>query len=955
MLIAIFAAAPCDGSDEDLFAVAVPPDALIILDMSGSMNWDVAGTSSPPPPDRRIDIAKSVIHDLLDEDDDGDIDRDDENSLKVRLGYMRFHNIGEYENDDGDPFTGNIRVFTREGSNPSTEIGARYADIWAKVSDPAEEASGCTPLGATLVEAKKYFVEHVNPEDEAKLCRLKYIIFVTDGSDTVGCNGNCGEAEDLNPGMWKRRMLTVQRAKEAHRAGIKVFAVGFGGDMPEHLKRTLNWMAKYGGTDDPLVDNAGDPTGYDIDRYIPKDADGNDLEACLTDDSLMAQADPSIYALSGYAFLANNAAELSQALKTILRYVQSQPYYIASPTVPSIRLSDAEGEDHVVYISSFVPNGSPFWKGDLKKYRSNTDGTLPVGEDGNPLGSSLFWSASDQLQTASPNARNIKTYVNGAMVDFSFNNLTNADLDVDLDQDREELMNHIRGIDAFDMNGNRNRTEEREWKLGDIYHSSAVIVGSPSRFFQDGGFSGPGGFYEDNRNRRKVIIVGANDGMLHAFDARTGNEVWAFIPQSVLRTLKLMETDHTYYVDGSPKVADVWSGLNDRQKAPSEWRTVLICGLRKGGKHYFALNITNTLEPEFLWEFPSRNKNYNYDQILAKLGQSWSDPAIGKVKVEQAGSLVEKWVAFIGGGYDPIDQRKGTEAITGKAFFVIDVMTGDIVREFSGIEFMTHSFPSPPALLDTNADGFVDRVYIGDLGGQMWVFNVSFDAINNLSESRWNARRLFAAPGGNSEKHNIYYPPAVALDGNRTPWVYFGTGDREDPTEAINPQERFYAVMDDGRGDYPRRENDLREVTSLYTFNPDRTRKGWYIKLEKGGRRLEKVLGKPTVFNRLLYFTTYFYNDRADPCSVAGDARLYVVEYLSGGGAFVLEDYLQRIRPEQRWRRIGSGVASSPVVTLNMRNQASVIVGTTSGEVHSSKAHSASAMKDVLYWREVVP
>jgi len=235
------------------------------------------------------------------------------------------------------------------------------------------------------------------------------------------------------------------------------------------------------------------------------------------------------------------------------------------------------------------------------------------------------------------------------------------------------------------------------------------------------------------------------------------------------------------------------------------------------------------------------------------------------------------------------------------------------------------------------------------------VFNVSFDAINNLSESRWNARRLFAAPGGNSEKHNIYYPPAVALDGNRTPWVYFGTGDREDPTEAINPQERFYAVMDDGRGDYPRRENDLREVTSLYTFNPDRTRKGWYIKLEKGGRRLEKVLGKPTVFNRLLYFTTYFYNDRADPCSVAGDARLYVVEYLSGGGAFVLEDYLQRIRPEQRWRRIGSGVASSPVVTLNMRNQASVIVGTTSGEVHSSKAHSASAMKDVLYWREVVP
>jgi hypothetical protein len=88
---------------------------------------------------------------------------------------------------------------------------------------------------------------------------------------------------------------------------------------------------------------------------------------------------------------------------------------------------------------------------------------------------------------------------------------------------------------------------------------------------------------------------------------------------------------------------------------------------------------------------------------------------------------------------------------------------------------------------------------------------------------------------------------------------------------------------------------------------------------------------------------------------VAGDARLYVVEYVSGGGAFVLEDYLQGIHPEQRWEKIGSGVASSPVITVNTKNQDTVIVGTTSGQIYSTKAHSPATIKETLYWREVIP
>ena len=798
-----------------------------------------------------------------------------------------------------------------------------------------------------MVEAKKYFTDFVNPKDDAIACRWKHIIFVTDGSDTVGCHGDCSEnAAD----MWKRRMLTVQRSKEAYETGIQVFAVGFGGNMPDHLKKTLNWVAKYGGADNPLEDNSPDPTPYyDIASYIPKDEDGNDLEACLTN-AAAADADPASYPLSGYAFLADNADELSQALKTILKYVNSQPFYITAPTIPSVRLSEKVGEDNVVYISSFVPNNTPFWQGSFKKYLANPDGTLPVDGEGNPLKSNLVWDASEKLKNVDPNSRNIKTYVNSAMASFIYPNLSNEDFEVASDKEREDLINHIRGIDAYDVNGNGNKTETREWKLGDIFHSNAVIVGSPSSFFEDLGFSGPGGFHEKNKSRTKVIIVGANDGMLHAFNAETGNEEWAFIPNSLLKTLKLMKAAHTYYVDGSPKVADVWcDSNNDNQKTADEWRTVLVCGLRKGGKHYFALDITDSLNPKYLWEFPKTTG------ILNKVGESWSDPAIGKVKIEQGGDLVEKWVALIGGGYDPYDQRKDTEATTGNVFFVIDIMTGEIIKEFYGLEFMVHSFPAPPTAVDTNSDGYVDKVYIGDLGGQMWVFDISFDGIGKKSNSQWKSQRLFRAPAAPMEKHNIHYQPAVAFDQYRIPWVYFGTGDREDPTDATNPPERFYAVMDDGKENYPRVEDDLIDVTHLYTFSPDRTKKGWFIQLEKAGKRLEKVLGKPTVFNKLLYFSTYYYNDKSDPCEVAGDARLYVVQYVSGGGAFVLEDYLQGKYPEHRWEKIGLGVGSSPVITLSMKGRGSVVVGTTSGQVYSTKAHLPSNLKEILYWREVTP
>jgi type IV pilus assembly protein PilY1 len=851
---------------------------------------------------------------------------------------MRFRNIGAADSDDGDPFNGKIKIFKNE-----TEISAQYSKIWGKVSDPTETAGGCTPLGAALVEAKKYFQDNVNPNDTAIACRQKFIIFITDGSDTVGCNGDCSEdATD----MWKRRMLTVQRAKEAYEAGIQVFAVGFGGTMPDHLKKTLNWVAKYGGAFNPDPDVPKTADDYNITNYIPS---GTDI-CSLTSDA----GDPAKFNISGYAFLAEDASQLSKAIKTIISYIKQQSFTFTAPTIPSVRLIDKD----VVYLSSFVPNNTPFWKGNLKAYSLNEEGTLPVDGNGKPLSSYNIWKpntdegAGEILKGKDSDSRNILVYVRGSINKFLKTNLTDNDLNLGSDttncnSECQKLVSYVRGTDTYDIKVG----EDRNWKLGDMFHSNPVVVGEPSRFFENEGFSGPGGFYEKNKNRTKVIIAGANDGMLHAFNTERGNEEWALIPNSLLKTLNSMKTNHTYYVDATPKVADVWFDLNrDNKKTADEWKTVLICGLRKGGNQYFALDITNTLDPHYLWEFPKSTDLAN----LAKVGQSWSEPAIGKVKIEQGTELVEKWVAFIGGGYDPYDEKKGTETLTGNVFFVVDIMTGEIIKEFSNLFLMRHSFPASPATLDTNADGYVDKVYIGDLAGQMWVFDVSFDEVSKKSDSQWKGQRLFKAPLEPFEKHNVFYQAAVAFDRQKNPWVYFGTGNRESPTDTTNPQERFYAVMDDGKGDYPRLENNLKDVTDLNTFSLDQTKKGWYIRLEKASKRLEKVLGKPTVFNKLLYFTTYFYNDKGDPCSVAGDPKLYVVEYLSGGGALVLDDYLKG-KPSERSRIIGEGVPSSPVITANMKGKDSVVIGTTTGQVYSTKVFSPTTAKEILYWREVIP
>jgi type IV pilus assembly protein PilY1 len=823
---------------------------------------------------------------------------------------LNWYHTGRTWFSNSSPGGGSLQAPVDNLVDTNNNTTASYTKLWNKL-DPKEndEAgymscnqgdmnncpyvinAGLTPTPGTFKTAINYFKGVSGYSSPITAwCQKNFIVFVTDGLPSVDESGNTGSVNQLMPAVLSKLDTMRTITKQISGQSYNFDIKTFVLGVGNEATQDLDQMAIHGGT-----------------------------------------------ALNGHAYYANDPQQLADALNGIFNKIIEQAYSYTSPTVPSIRVVDND----IIYISTFTPSDNAFWPGSLKAYQLQPDGTLAVDANGNPQNTPL-WEAS----LPAPANRVIKTVTGGVLKDFTSANLTAADLGVGSNADRDALITFI-----------------RNQHLGDIFHANSVIVGSPSSFFEDQGFNGSGNFYESNKNRTKVVIVGANDGMLHAFNADTGLEAWTFIPNGVLKNLQLltaagntMLSIHTYYVDSSPKVADAWlySDATNQTKTKDQWKTVLVCGLRKGGKTYFALDITDTLNPQYLWEFPTD------PGILSKVGQSWSEPAIGKVKIELNGDLYERWVAFMGGGYD-------ASGSSGNTFLVVDIKTGSLLWQYppNGQTDPNMSYPlaAPPSAVDTNSDGFVDKVYIGDVGGQMWSFDVSFNGATKKSNSLWTGTRLFTAPVGSNEKHPIYYQPAVTVDRHQNIWIYFGTGNREDPMNVSSQKERLYAVKDDGDGNYPRTESDLADVTSNNSYLPSVTKKGWYIKLQNssnpitGEKDYEMVLAKPNIFNQVVYFTTYTYIDFPDPCSIQGTGKLYGLEYRSGGGALNLGDFFvidPNQTPTSRSIDIGSGVPSAPVISINSKVKATIYIGTTSGKFYSSRVSSPPSQNQPLYWREVV-
>jgi type IV pilus assembly protein PilY1 len=241
---------------------------------------------------------------------------------------------------------------------------------------------------------------------------------------------------------------------------------------------------------------------------------------------------------------------------------------------------------------------------------------------------------------------------------------------------------------------------------------------------------------------------------------------------------------------------------------------------------------------------------------------------------------------------------------------------------------MTYCIPSDVAAIDLSGNGRIDRLYVGDVNGRMWRFDITGSNPDN-----WTGRIIFKSNSGSSEKRKMFYPPDVTFEKDSTgeyEMLFFGTGDREDP-KGTHDMDRVYAFKDKNVSG-TKGESDLVNVTSFYSLSAAqqqstlasiKTGYGWYIILDK--QEGEKCLATPVVYSKTAYFTSFSPSTVAvgDPCFIGeGTAALYALNYGTGEAVFNLDDPTNLgigappSSKSDRSKVIGSAIPSGVVITV---------------------------------------
>ena len=652
-------------------------------------------------------------------------------------------------------------------------------------------------------------------------------------------------------------------------------------------------------------------------------------------ESDQAYADLSAAAKNGGGqfYISDDESQLQAALQDAIRRIVQATFTFATPVVPTTSTTGSTK----AYLAAFRSDPSlPFWRGFLKAYQRDSNGLVPVDANGVPLSSALVWEAGQVLSTTPAANRTIYTFVGGARQAFTKTNsaITNGMLGAANSTEHDKIIDFVRGIDSYDENGNGNFTEERAWKLGDIFHSTPVLITPPVMALNDSSYQA---FKTAQAGRTKVLIAGANDGMLHAFRESDGVELWGFIPPDLLDNLKTMTdtgADHQFFVDSSPIATDI--------KISGTWKTIVVFGLRRGGASYYALDITDTTNPQWLWSYTD-----------SKISETWSEPSIGKVKL----GGVDKFVGFFGGGYDTASNNAH-----GAAFFVVDISNGSLLWQYykdgtgDDRQYMGFSLTENSTAVDLNNDGYVDRVYIGDLGGQLWKFDVSANATTS-----WAGKRLFTAAPSQTNPPTVgeFYPtqafygaPVLAYDTSMNLWVFLGTGDRNHPNGTAT--NRFYGIKETTNMSNAAAlsESNLFDVTSTNGTAAG----GWFFRLGTN----EKVLDPANVFNMDVLFSGFTPTSTVTCTSGGGTAKLYSVQMATGYAAIDFASGAALSTTDASVTRsttIGQGIASMPVVIVTPpagsgMATASAITATTNQQLPNNPIPAPTFLKQVRSWRE---
>ncbi|MEN1728419.1 MAG: PilC/PilY family type IV pilus protein, partial [Pseudomonadota bacterium] len=577
----------------------------------------------------------------------------------------------------------------------------------------------------------------------------------------------------------------------------------------------------------------------------------------------------------GGFFSASDPDAFAAQLGAILRDIVARSGATTGLSASSTRLNQGA----VVYTAGF---DSESWSGDLL--------ALDVA-----TGNQLF-SAADQLDVQGFANRTIATWdpTQDQGVDFSPTTSLTARVMANAPalMTAPALFDYLSG----DMTAGAGSLRARDSMLGDIVGSQPVFSGPRNEgwgLIDNSYFNYIDSTKRDPRDdcgepscpgsRRNTVFIGANDGMLHAFDAVTLTEHFAYVPAAVhdnLWELADPNYSHRYYVDGQTFVADANLG--------GGWGTYLVGGLGAGGRGIYALNVTApqsfSSATGVLWELNSESD--------PDIGFTFGKPAIGKINGGP-------WVAVFGNGYNSVDNKAYLYVVrldNGSVFAKIPVGSGG-ANGLSGVS-LVGSVDDPL---------HIRYIYAGDLEGNMWRFDVDSGGVG----VSFGGNPLFTDPDGRP----IIAAPDIArhpVDGRV---VYFGTGKLIENFDRLNSSilERFYAVRDLEAN--VSSINDLNEVpvsvgpSGERQFQPvAQNASGWWAPLAGGTPNGERVLFSPVVFAGRVLFSSY--EPANDPCTPGGIQRAYVLNALSGGGLFPSSE------TNVAGIVVGTGAALAPVIGI---------------------------------------
>ncbi len=617
---------------------------------------------------------------------------------------------------------------------------------------------------------------------------------------------------------------------------------------------------------------------------------------------------------------AHNPETLIESVSNIVRsIVEGRQMGTNSIATSSFVLNDQSK----IFVTSFDTNT---WSGELRAYSGSIDpnNITKAVPEGN---SDLLWSTDTTLTEGM--TRTILTYSGkgdednkikaGTGIPFKWDDLPdthkamltndpNAKNLNDSDEQGESRLNYLRG-------GIDNRYRNRATVLGDIIGSSPRYVGPPPMIYPDTDPFGEKGrryqaFWKNyslrNNVRTPMVYVGVNDGMLHGFNADTGEEILAYVPYAVFNKLKGLTSpdyNHSFFVDQTPTIAEAY--FNPRKDdTNASWNTALVGGLGTGGKGLFALNVTDPgsfseddASDIVLWEFTNDDDG--------DMGYSLAKPTIALLPSG-------RWAAITGNGYD----SDNGDAVLFIIYLDANPANGWDKGTDSSDDYTKITLPGTknglfsPTVVDTDGDGMMDRVYAGDLKGNLWAFDLSDSDADNWKVAYGNKNTLQPLFKANSNqpitaKPTVIRHPTESPNGDSRPislMIYFGTGRFFLSSDLNNKDmQSFYAVWDTGVNGNLNRDNLAAQamttgidsglgigarVTNSETTVDYSSQFGWYLDLKDKDDDDNDIFLGERIFSQAVYargiilFTTY--TPFGGACGGGGSSWLMFIDALDG-------------------------------------------------------------------------